>query len=290
MNQNSSVKINNLTNYTFTFEAVDKCPLCQNLVMIPNGRVSWLKNEFWYVICPKCGLKYMNPRPTQQSYRDYYKYFFWQQKIRNIRFKKSGQVWQGARSKFDDNEEWKAKKGRERVKKKLTAYRINDITRTLDHYKKLSKNDKVLDVGCSYPVVLNALRKKHGCQVFAIEPSTDAQRTIKKNKIELKGHYAEDLVQLAVDKEKFDVIIFSHVLENTINPITVLIAAQKCLTTDGAIYIQTPNLTVFDQMNPYHPYIFSPASLSFMVKKSGLKYHQASDQIERMLTVVCTKK
>ena len=62
--------------FKFDYEGLEVCPLCQNDVLIGHGKVNWHDFDFWYNICTKCGLKFMNPRPTQESYRDFYKNYF----------------------------------------------------------------------------------------------------------------------------------------------------------------------------------------------------------------------
>ncbi|MDZ4243489.1 MAG: methyltransferase domain-containing protein, partial [Candidatus Doudnabacteria bacterium] len=89
---------------------------------------------------------------------------------------------------------------------------------------------------------------------------------------------------------RFDAIIFSHVLENATDPLQVIRWANSCLSANGVIYIQTPNLLVFDQMNPYHPFIFSRNSLRVLIEKAGLVYEPVSQPIDKMLTVICSKK
>jgi 2-polyprenyl-3-methyl-5-hydroxy-6-metoxy-1,4-benzoquinol methylase len=104
--------------------------------------------------------------------------------------------------------------------------------------------------------------------------------------VEFIGRYAEDLKELAGKSQKFDAIIFSHALENTTDPTAVIDYAQKCLKRGGLVYVQTPNLLVNDQMNPYHPFIFSANALRLIAEKAGLKYKQISKTIDRMLTAV----
>ena len=96
----------NFKKVSFDFEALDACPLCQGKVFISNGRIKWLKTDFWYVACPQCGLKFINPRPTLESYRDFYKNLFWEQKIRNLGFHQPGQAWQAGKYKWDNEKEW----------------------------------------------------------------------------------------------------------------------------------------------------------------------------------------
>ena len=281
----------NLQKVNFDFEALDECPLCLGKVSIPSGRINWLDTDFWYVVCPNCGLKFMNPRPTRESYKTFYEDLFWQQKVRNLGFHQSGQAWQSGQYKWDNEKQWEPEFGRQNLSDKLSALRIETITSNLQKHIELGKNTKILEVGCGFPVTLQSLHDNFGCQVYAIEPSAEAQEVIKKSgDIKLLAPIAEELENISKSDEKFDAIIFSHVLENTTNPFAIMGYAADALKDGGLVYIQTPNLLVCDQMNPYHPYIFCNNSLRMMVEKAGLKYQRISDPKERMLTAVNLKR
>ncbi|OGY44831.1 MAG: hypothetical protein A3J62_02420 [Candidatus Buchananbacteria bacterium RIFCSPHIGHO2_02_FULL_38_8] len=279
-----------LLEFSFDFEALSACPLCNGKVMIPNGRIRWLEIDFWYVICPDCGLKFLNPRPTIESYRDFYRDFFWQQKIRNIGFIQPGQIWQGKRYQWDNEEKWDPEFGRKNISEKLKAMRIKIITNALKNNIDLGDKAQILEVGTGFPVTLKHLKDNFGSQVYAIEPSDEARTVIKQDKeIKLIGRYAEELEQLSQGDQKFDAIIFSHSLENTVDPFSVIKFASDCLKRKGIIYVQTPHLLTFDQMNPYHPYIFCENTLRLIAEKSGLEYKQISETKDKMLTAVFLK-
>ena len=151
----------------------------------------------------------------------------------------------------------------------------------------LNENSRILEVGCGFGVTLDELYKQYHCKVYAIEPSEEAQKTIREfGTVELAGHFAEDLEDIGKNGVKFDAIIFSHALENTVDPLAVMRFADSCLNKGGIIYVQTPNLLVFDQMNPYHPFIFSHVSLQFLARKLGLSYKRISGPKDKMLTVI----
>lgn len=275
----------NLHRLEFDFEALDACPTCGCAAMVPNGRVEWLDVQFWYVVCPECGLKYMNPRPTLDSYREFYTKMFWQQKIRNIGFKQSGQTWSGGKSVFAEDGEWAPDLGRKNVIERAQTVRPRDVIPALRSAVSLESSTRVLEVGAAYGVTLRKLMEEFGCRAFAIEPSADAEPVLAEAGIEKVGNYAEDLETLA-GADPFDAIVFSHVLENTVRPVDVLRYAKRCLAAGGAVYVQTPNMITFDQMNPYHPYVFAPGSLRRLASVAGLGYEQLSNPIDRMLTVL----
>ncbi len=229
----------------------------------------------------------MNPRPTKQSYQDFYANYFWQQKIRNIGFHQEGQTWQTKKYQWDNEQLWDPKEGIKNRMDKQRKQKTVDIIKALESNLTFKPDTAVLDVGCSFGVTLDEIHKKFNCQVYGIEPSTESRQEVEKVKaIKLLGHYAEELEDVSKTDLKFDVIIFSHVLENTTDPVSVIKAAKQSLKPGGFVYIQTPNLLVFDQMNPYHPYIFSRQSLSVLAAKLALKYRPISELKNKMLEVL----
>lgn len=278
-----------LLNFSFEWELLEECALCKGSVLIPNGRVQWLDMDFWYVLCPKCGLKFMNPRPTLESYKEFYKSLFWEQKVRNIGFHQPGQMWNTKRYKWDNEKKWNPEEGKKVMIEKHRELRFETIVGALKKFIPLDKSTSILEVGAGYSATLHDINQKFGSSVYAIEPSLDAQKTLKGFGIPVIGSYAEDLETLRKKKQKFDAIIFSHALENTVYPLEVIKWAKQCLTKNGIIYVQLSNLLTFDQMNPYHPYIFSANSLGFLAKKAGLKPNRVGERFHRMLTMVFKK-
>jgi 2-polyprenyl-3-methyl-5-hydroxy-6-metoxy-1,4-benzoquinol methylase len=273
--------------FTFDYEALGECPLCANNVMIPNGTINWMESDFWYVMCSDCGLKYMNPRPTRDSYREFYKNYFWQQKVKNLGYKKEGQMFNYKKYKWDNDKKWSSDEGRKNRLEKQREQRPKTIIPVIKKYVNLNENASVLEVGCGFGVTLDDINKQYGSNTFGVEPSDEARKTIEGHgTVELIGRYAEELEDIARTDKKFDAIIFSHSLENTVDPFFVIENAKKCLKKGGIVYIQTPNLLVFDQMNPYHPYIFCDNSLKHFAKKVDMQYERVSELIDRMLVCV----
>lgn len=278
-----------LEKLNFDYEALEQCPLCEGDRFVPNGRFTWLDVDFWYVVCMDCSLKFMNPRPTREAYKHFYENQFWQQKIRNKGYHKAGQAWQRGKYQWDNEEDWDPEFGRENLSEKLSRLRIDMITKALSEHVTLQEGTDILEVGCAFPVTLRSLRDNQKCSVYAIEPSEEARADIEKDgNIQLIGRYAEELEEMIASDRKFDAIIFSHILENTVDPFSIVQFAAKNLKEGGVIYMQTPNLLVNDQMNPYHPYIFNRKTVRMMAEKAGLGYVQKSPTIERMLSVIMT--
>lgn len=227
----------------------------------------------------------MNPRPTEKSYENFYKNYFWEEAFTNLRFKKEKQKWNSQKFYLDNDKKWDYQEGKKILIKKLNQSRNNLLFSTINTLK-INNKSKILEIGAGIGTNLLFLRKKFLSSVYAIEPSIEARKEIKSQKIKIIGSFAKDLKNI---KDKFDLIIFSHSLENTVNPEIILKYAKDCLKKNGSIYIQCSNLFLFDQMNPYHPFIFSYNSFRYLAKRSKFKLKIVSDSLSNMLEIILTK-
>jgi SAM-dependent methyltransferase len=90
-----------------------------------------------------------------------------------------------------------------------------------------------------------------------------------------------------------DLAIFSHVLENIIDPRSTLAAVHRKLKPGGLLLIETPNIDWVPSMSIYHPYCFSVAALRLLLEQSGFRIKQvrrsgrpSSIIVPRYLTVL----
>ncbi|MAG12894.1 hypothetical protein CL630_03750, partial [bacterium] len=210
------MKKDKILNFEFEWELLEKCPLCAGVVLVPDGKIQWLDMDFWYNVCTGCGLKFMDPRPTQKSYQDFYKNVFWEHKTKNLGFIMQGQMWNTKRYAMYSNKTRSKREGEKILKDKHRGMRFKIISGTLTDFIRLNKKTDILEVGSGFGITLIELYKKFGSKVYAVEPSLEAQKTMRKTgNIKIIGNYAEDLEKLGKKKQKFDAIIFSHSLENT---------------------------------------------------------------------------
>ena len=191
------------------------------------------------------------------------------------------------RYKWDNSKIWKPDEGKKIHIDKHRTLRVDGIMKTLVDNIKLDSNADILEVGPGFGVTLDEIRKKYRSKVYAIELSGEAQKTLKELKIPLLGEYMEDVEKVSRTKQKFDAVIFSHVLASAADPVQVIRWTKKCLKKNGIIYIQCSHLYTFDQMNPYHTFIFSKHTLGLLAKKVGLMAKRVDDDPKhRMLSMV----
>ena len=133
----------------------------------------------------------------------------------------------------------------------------------------------MLDVGCAFGLILHEIEKATGAKVFGIEPNRSARAEAERRAaVEFIGNSAEDVISLSAFHGAFDLIIFSNVLENIVDQRPILKACKQLLSDNGVLYIDSPNVFYYDAMNPYHPFIYSPETLTKLLGSCGLSVRE----------------
>lgn len=243
------------------FETVT-CLICDSSQSVPAGKTEWRGNTLSYVVCSSCGLKYMNPRPTQAWYIHFYATEFWEDKFAR-RSWRSGAKFNFLWKMFKGGVLGRIEKGRKRARQV-----VPEILKRVE----LGPTSKVLDVGCAFGLILDEIKTRTGAEVFGIEPNASARSEAERRTgIKFIGTSAEDIVSLKGHDGNFDLICFSNVLENIVDPRPILSSVSKLLSANGVLYVDTPNVFYYDAMNPYHPYIYSPDSIQRLLRLCGLQ-------------------
>ncbi len=174
-------------------------------------------------------------------------------------------------------------------KKEVIAKRLISIKPTL----------KVLDVGCGNGAWLDAF-KNLGCQTYGTEYNEYQMRIAKS-----KGHIILEggLFPQTLSIDKFDVIIFTEVIEHILNPVPVLNHLNSLLIDGGHIFITTPNFSAIERVvlggkwgmlcYPEHLGYFTPRTLHLALKNTGftrVKMYTENVSIFRILQAIGVKK
>jgi 2-polyprenyl-3-methyl-5-hydroxy-6-metoxy-1,4-benzoquinol methylase len=240
------------------WEAAD-CVICDDHDAVPSDIIRWRHTDLRYVVCSGCGLKFMRPRPTKRWYATFYRKEFWNDKVA------TGGFTLGKASPILSNEHGIAQRiGKQQWRSKRILSRISPLSL-------LSSNTVVLEVGASWGETLSLLNQSHHCRVLGVEPSDLARTYADQNHhIQWVGRNIEDLAGPQSFDGRVDLVILSHVLENTTNPLESLQIVRKLLSPIGRLYVDTPNFYYhWNAPNPYHPYIFRPATLKALLAKAG---------------------
>jgi len=105
--------------------------------------------------------------------------------------------------------------------------------------KQYRPSGKILDVGCSSGLLLELLRKEK-YDVYGIEPNDKAFITAKK-KFQKKIFHGTLPLYMKINKKKFDVVIYNHVLEHIEDVKIEISLIKKNLKKDGILVLGLPN-------------------------------------------------
>jgi SAM-dependent methyltransferase len=96
-----------------------------------------------------------------------------------------------------------------------------------------------LDIGCSAGSLVYVMTTK-GYRATGIDVDGDAIRLA-------KLHYSVDVLEGGAESliergEKFDIVVFNHVLEHIHKPLQMLLMVHRILKPDGRVWITLPNI------------------------------------------------
>jgi len=234
------------------FEKINNCPICEsssftNFIICEDHTVS--RESFAIVQCNNCGLKFTNPRPSQELIGKYY------ESENYISHSNKGNNLVNIAYKFV---------------RKITIQNKVNLIRGL----KLENSVQLLDVGCGTGEFLAACIKK-GWDCSGVEPSSGARTQSEKiTKLDI----LEDLENV---EGRFNVITLWHVLEHLPDLNKVMGKLSSHLKKNGKLIIAVPNSESYDAGIfkkywagydvPRHFYHFSQESMKALLKRNKLK-------------------
>lgn len=202
------------------------------------------------VICKNCGLVFMDPQPEGHEYAAIYKEY--------------------EKNRHNCGEDDIGSMAEIMAGKEKTEQIYNFVKEYLESGK------KVLDIGAGFGQISRAFKDKFNCGVLAIEPSERLAAYLKE-KFNLPVFHGglDEYLQSGTD-EKFNLLVLNHVFEHFTDPAEKLQQFKSLLSSDGAVYMEIPNVYSFkkpvDHFFDYcHPYSYSPKTLKELAYKNGFK-------------------
>lgn len=107
----------------------------------------------------------------------------------------------------------------------------------------VGKNKKVLETAC-HTGYFSAWLQKQGCITTGAEIYEPAlQRAKPFLARSILGDIEKEQVWNEIAMEKYDVVLYMHILEHLVNPEQVLLKTKEILVPDGAVIICLPNIS-----------------------------------------------
>jgi SAM-dependent methyltransferase len=196
------------------------CNLCNNdlteLLFSKRDKFRITQDEFNVVACRKCGLLYVNPRPTREEMGRFYpETYSWKETLEAASFLT----------------QW--------VRKLERGYRYHLLK---DEASKVTRfmgrsSGRVLDIGCGAGDRLDVLRSME-FETYGVETSDSADYA--KDHLKLNV-FRGDLFSANFPDDFFDVVTLYNVLEHIHDPTRVIIEIHRILKKEGFLIIQVPN-------------------------------------------------
>jgi SAM-dependent methyltransferase len=221
---------------------------CPDTSPLHNFRLEPEEQDAWVVRCLRCGLVYLNPRPSKDRIGIYYPPNYQANMLSLLAKGKTNPV---------------ARFGFAMVRRRRTPSRAVG---------------RLLDVGCSNGAYLAAMREK-GWDVEGVEFDGDAVEYARhsRNLKVTQGEVEDALGQLPANN--FDVVTMWHVLEHAFDPAAALKQIHRVLKPGGILMLEVPNYASplvslfkrywFPMDIPRHLYQFTPATMKTMLTKAG---------------------
>jgi SAM-dependent methyltransferase len=203
-------------------------------------------------LCLRCGLLYLNPRPTAAAYADFYEHAY--------------ETFFPSRARLISHQQIPS----ETAARRIGAYR-----------KLLPPGSRVLELGAGDGAFLRALTALPAVDGAGIEPSSLCHDICR----ELGGRIvANSLEEMTAPAVPYTHAAAFHVLEHCVNPVETLRALGGQLADGGVLFIEVPNLRGrwrgLGMIHLAHPMMFLPDSLRYVVERAGF----AVESIEELET------
>lgn len=234
------------------------CNLCgsKSFGVVWNDVTTWEHpGRFRVVRCNKCGLVFLNPRPTEEHIKRFYS--------------KEG-YWGRDLEKDTLPVNWKEER----------KWRYGPLYRGIF---KRRKKGSILDIGAGTGMFLSKF-KETGWQVQGTEFSMDVAQFAKRSfSIHLK---VGDFLKLKFEPKRFDVVTITTVLEHVYKPKETLRKIHRILKPGGLLVVTVPNIDSIGAKifrsewyaldPPRHLYQFSVKTLEKMLNQAGFKIQDIS--------------
>ena len=268
-------------------EHVARCPVCgasERTLLHGNltDRVFFCAPGVWTLYaCGNCGSGYLDPRPTPASIGRAYSQYFTHSEGYHAPTDTLSVVRRLRRALANGyrNRKFGTRARLATIFGVPLAYLVPGMRENLDipfrYAPKPIAGARLLDIGAGNGDFLE-LARSAGWKVQGVEPDAKAAAVCRARKLDVRIGGIE---QLAEERECFDYITISHVIEHVHDPRRLLASAFDLLKPGGCLFIDTPNIDAFGHTRygdawpgldpPRHLVLFNWRSLEYILHNTG---------------------
>jgi len=250
-------------------------------------------DEFTIVKCCRCGLVYLNPRPSKELLSSYYPTVYYPP----LQAKARTQFQQQAKKVSAQIKRWvledyygypsTGSAGWSRIVRRILLW-PDKVLREFKgrHPLPWRGEGKVLDVGCGAGGNLKTLQDQ-GWEPYGIEINEVAAAHARE--LVTGNIHTGTLESAPFPPQSFDLILMSHSLEHLPSPVAALRLVHRLLNGDGLLVVSVPNVDSlefklfgrwwFPLDPPSHFYHFDKHSLSGIFAQAGFRLKRARTSI-----------
>lgn len=176
----------------------------------------------------------------------------------------------------------------------IAAENVRRILRRIESVGiSFSPESTVVDVGCSEGLLLETIRKTHGCRVVGVDVDERALARARRDFPQVT--FLSGLAQeLHGQLPPADVVIASAILEHVVSPVEFVAQLGRLLKPGGKIFLLTPNAASFHYRLARswwrellaigeHVFLFTPSSLKLVAEKSGLHVQRVATDYDYLI-------
>lgn len=241
------------------------------------------KSGWTIVRCRNCGFIYTNPIPTREDLQRYYS------------------------SRTGPTEKSSMRPGflslRQSILMKLIRSPRVRIwvrkARLIRWNKYLPQEGRLIDVGCAYGYLVLAAERMRKWACYGLDIQMHKLKYAR-SKYPYLSLYLGAVDELCFMDETFDIVIMTHVLEHTFDPLNTLLELSRILRTKGVLVVTVPDAAhPFARLMgkefplvqpPVHLWYFSAQTLARLLERTGMKViHRRRLPLKCHLTVFAKK-
>lgn len=234
-------------------EAVDCCNLCGGRLFVRIGRRDRYGLDVKTVLCDRCGLVFLDPRPTAMAYAEFYRRWY----------RPLTRAWS------DSEHDPKARSTGQH------AY-AEALDRELLGAHIASHHRRILDLGSSSGEVALRFRDRYGLEAVCVDPSPAEIDEARAHDLEAVCASAEDFDP---GDRRFDIVLICQAVDHLLDPARVLRRAHEWLSEDGLLFLDPLDFEAMYTRVGYlrgalkidHPYYFTRQTMDLFLARAGFQ-------------------